>query len=400
MKKIYSLEQAKDLAGQRVLVRVDFNVPLKDDHLTSEGDTRLRLALPTIKYLAEKRAKVILLAHLGRPGGKVDERLRLRPVAVYLAGLLGRPVVPLADTVGPAVQKVIERLHGGEVVMLENLRFASGEDENDKSFTKELAALGDLYVNEAFSVSHRRAASVVALAKLLPSFGGFQLLKEVTELTRVREQPRRPLVVIMGGAKMSTKFGLLQYYIKEADRVLVGGGIANIFLAAAGTAVGRSALESSFIKSAKELLKQGRVGEEGQKLFLPLDVVVRDKAGRVREIQIGVEKIRDDEEIGDVGLRTRRRYAEEIRQAREVIWNGPVGIFEDERLATGTLGLVQALADLSKEQVRSVVGGGETVEAVQRLGVQSKLGFVSSGGGAMLEFLEGKKLLGIEALKR
>ena len=400
MKKIYSLEQAKDLAGQRVLVRVDFNVPLKDGRLTSEGDTRLRLALPTIKYLAEKRAKVILLAHLGRPGGKVDERLRLRPVAVYLAGLLKRPVVPLADTVGPAVVQVIERLHGGEVVMLENLRFSAGEDENDKSFAKKLAALGDLYVNEAFPVSHRRATSVVALAKELPSFGGFQLLKEVTELTRVREQPQRPLVVIMGGAKMSTKFGLLQYYLKEADRILVGGSIANIFLAASGVAVGRSALESSFIKSAKELLKQGRVGEEGQKLFLPLDVVVRDTAGRVREIQIGVEKIRDDEEIGDVGLRTRRRYVEEIKQAREVIWNGPIGIFEDERLATGTLGLAQALADLPKEQVRSVVGGGETVEAVQRLGVQNKLGFVSSGGGAMLEFLEGKKLPGVEALKR
>lgn len=389
-----------ELEGKRVLVRVDFNVPLKDGRLTPEGDTRLRLALPTIKYLAEKRAKVILLAHLGRPGGKVDERLRLRPVATYLSGLLNRPVVPLADTVGTAVTQVIERLHGGEVVMLENLRFDAGEDENDQSFAKKLAALGDLYVNEAFPVSHRRAASVVALAKLLPSFGGIQLLKEVTELTRVRESPRRPLVVIMGGAKMSTKFGLLQYYLKEADQVLVGGGIANIFLAASGVAVGRSAVEPTFVKSAKSLLKQGRVGEEGQKLFLPLDVVVRDTAGRVREVQIGVEKIRDDEEIGDVGLRTRRLYAEHIRESGEVVWNGPVGIFEDERLATGTLGLVQALADLPREQTRSIVGGGETVEAVQRLGVQNKLSFVSSGGGAMLEFLEGKKLPGVEALKR
>ncbi len=400
MKKIFSLERAKDLAGKRVLVRVDFNVPLKDGRVAPEGDTRLRRTCETIQYLTTRRAKVILLSHLGRPGGKVDERLRLKPVAYHLMQILGQPVVPLPETVGSKVGSVVERLHGGEVVILENLRFNPGEDKNDLKFARQLAALGDLYINEAFSVSHRRAASVVALPKLLPAFGGFQLLREVSELTRVRERPRRPLLVIMGGAKISSKFGLLKHYIKEADFVLVGGGIADVLLAAQGIEIGRSAVEREFIKSAKTLLKLGRVGEEQAKLFLPLDVVVRDKVGQVREVQLDQEKIKSTEEIGDIGLKTRRLFVEMLARAREVIWNGPVGIFEDERLASGTLGLIQALANLSREQTWSVVGGGETVEAVEELGVADKLGFVSSGGGAMLEFLEGKKLPGVEALRR
>jgi phosphoglycerate kinase len=382
-----------DVQGKRVLVRVDFNVPIESGKVLD--DWRLRATLPTIRYLTERGAKVILLSHLGRPKGKRDEQFSLRPVAQRLSELLGQPVQFADDCVGEVAEQTVAQLQAGEVLLLENLRFHAGEEANDDSFAQQLARLGDVFVNDAFGAAHRAHASVHAITKFLPSYAGLLMEREVTHLSRLLEAPEKPFVAVLGGAKVSDKIGVIRNLLTKVDALLIGGAMAFTFLKAQGYETGKSLVEADKLDLANALLGEAR--EKGVELVLPVDVAVAESDAEDAATQVvPVTAIPADKAGYDIGPETANLFAERIRTAKTVFWNGPMGRFERTPFKAGTKAIAEALAQCSGT---TVVGGGETAAAAFEFGIADKVTHVSTGGGAALELLEGRELPGIAVLK-
>ena len=382
-----------DPSGKKVLVRVDFNVPLADGAVAD--DTRIRAALPTITYLLERGAAIALCSHLGRPKGP-EPKQSLRPVARRLGELLGRELPLLPDSVGPAVRDVVGKLRPGEVVLLENVRFHPEEEKNDLAFAKELARGYDLYVNDAFGAAHRAHASTEGVARILPAYAGLLLEKELLALGGLVESPLRPFVAIIGGAKVSTKIDVLRALLARVDALAIGGGMANTFLLATGCKIGRSLAEPDRAGEASAILDDAKA--QGKRVLLPDDVLCApsvDDDGARRATVKKVDDVPDDQSIVDVGPRTIELYATEIRRAKTIFWNGPLGVFEIPTFATGTKRVAELLA---ASGAVTVVGGGESVQAVEELGLADRMTHVSTGGGASLELIEGKTLPGVAAI--
>jgi len=382
-----------DVTNKRVLVRADFNVPLKDGEVAD--DWRIRATLPTIQHLIERGAKVILMSHLGRPKGKVVDELRLDPVAKRLSELLGKPVRKLNDCIGSEVEAAVAQMQPGDVILLENVRFYRGEEENDAEFARRLASLGDLYVNDAFGAAHRAHASVHAITQFLPSAAGLLMEKEVENLSRLLEAPQRPFVAVLGGVKVSDKIGVIRNLMKRVDSLLIGGAMAYTFFRAQGLQTGRSLVEEDKIELARQLLDEAN--QSGVRLMLPEDVVVADRDAEDATTKVvPSDQIPEDMMGMDIGPNTRQRYAAAIREAATVFWNGPMGRFEVEIFSEGTKAIAQALTECKGV---TVVGGGETAAAAIQYGIAEKVTHVSTGGGAALEFLEGRQLPGVEVLR-
>jgi len=383
-----------DVAGQRVLVRVDFNVPLEDGQITDS--TRIEQALPTIQYLTSQGAKVILLSHFGRPKGQVVDELRLDPIAAKLAELLGHPVKKLNDCVGEAVEAELKMLKAGEVALLENTRFHAGETENNSDFAKELASLGDIFVQDAFGAVHRAHASTVGIAELLPTVAGLLVAREVAALSQIFEEPKRPLVLVTGGAKIDTKLGILKTFASIADTVLLGGGIANTFLAAEGFEVGASLHEPDMLETAREILMTAG----NNCIILPSDVVAADAADELSDstptVDIHADALPHNMRMLDIGAESQAVCVDTIQSAGTVIWNGPVGLYEKQPFTAGTRAIAEACA---ATKATTILGGGDTLDAIKRFGIPAdQFTHVSTGGGAMLEFLEGKELPGLAVI--
>ncbi|MCL4545258.1 MAG: phosphoglycerate kinase [Chloroflexi bacterium] len=384
-----------EVAGKQVLVRVDFNVPLTPGGDVAD-DTRLRASLPTIKFLLDRGSAVILMSHLGRPKG-ADKRLSLAPVAKRFAILLGRPVAFADDCVGPSAASAAAALKPGDVLLLENVRFHPEEEKNDQAFAGQLARLGDAYVNDAFGTAHRAHATTEALAHLLPSAAGFLLLREVETLTGILNNPAHPFTAIIGGSKISTKIAVVEHLLPRVDTLVLGGGMANTFLKAQGYAVGGSLVEDDQLDVARNILHTAN--ERGVRVILPTDVVIADRfAADAQRRVVAAPAVPAGWSILDVGPQTVTAIRDVVRTSATVLWNGPLGVFEFPAFAQGTLELAQALADTP--QVTSVVGGGESVAAVEQAGVADRITHVSTGGGASLELLEGRVLPGVAALER
>ncbi|GBC91742.1 Phosphoglycerate kinase [bacterium HR15] len=378
-----------EVQGKRVLVRVDFNVPLQNGQITD--DRRIRESLPTIQYLLQHGAKVILMSHLGRPKGKRDPQYSLRPVAERLSELLQRPVRFLEDCVGEAVEQAVQTMAPGEVVLLENLRFHPKEEANDPAFAQALARLGEIYVNDAFGSAHRAHASTEGVAHYLPAVAGLLMEKELRYLGNALMKPERPFIAILGGAKVHDKIGVIQNLLPKVDRLLIGGGMAFTFIKARGYEIGRSLLDSESVEFAHRVLQ-----EAGDKILLPVDVVVAPEPRADAPTQIvPIEQIPPDQMGLDIGPQTVARFGEVIRTARTIVWNGPLGMFELAPFAAGTRGILQAVAESGAV---SILGGGDTAAAAEQLGFADRITHLSTGGGASLEFLEGRELPGIAAL--
>ena len=382
-----------DWSGKRALVRVDFNVPLDNGRITD--DTRVRAALPTIKYLLDNGAAVVLMSHLGRPKKKVVDSLRLAPVATHLAELLARPVKTVPVTTGPEAEAAAQALAPGEVLMLENTRFDAREEANDESMSRELAKLGDVYVNDAFGAAHRAHASTEGVAHFLPAVSGLLLEKEIAELGSLLESPERPFVAIMGGAKISDKITVITNLLRLVDSLLIGGGMANTFFLAMGKKVGDSLVEPDAVEEVNKILffAQGR----GAQILLPSDAVIANgmDASAERKVIAVDDGVPDGWKILDIGPASAAAFGKEIRAAKTVFWNGPMGYFEAAPFAEGTRAIAQAMADSSG---RTVIGGGDSVAAVEQMGLADKIGHISTGGGASLELIEGRVLPGVAAL--
>ena len=382
-----------DVDGKRVLCRVDFNVPIKDGVV---GDTtRISAALPTIKYLVEHNARVILMSHLGRPKGDGPEpELSLKPVAEKLAEMSGLPVQFVADTYGDEAKAAVDALESGHVLVLENVRFAKREKKNDPEIAKILASYGDVFVLDAFGTAHRAQGSVVGPAAYIPAVAGFLLEKEVDTLTGIFADPERPFVAIVGGSKVSSKIGVLDHLIDSADTLIIGGGMAYTFFLAKGYTVGTSLKEEDWVERAGEMLKKAE--DKGVKILLPVDNVVTDHFGEdaVGEV-VDSDKIPDDRMGMDIGPKTEALYAEALKGAKTVFWNGPMGVFEMDQFAHGTEAVARAVAD---SDCTSIIGGGDSVAAINKFGLADKMSWISTGGGASMELVEGKALPGVEAL--
>jgi phosphoglycerate kinase len=389
-----------DPSGKKVFVRVDANCPLKTSHakdgeLEVADDTRLRAFLPTVNYLLEHGAGVALCSHLGRPKGP-DPKLSLKPVARRLGELLEREVPLLPDSVGSYVREAVAKLRSGDVVLLENVRFHAEEEKNDAAFAKELASGYDLYVNDAFGAAHRAHASTEGVAKILPAYAGLLLEKELLALGGLLTAPQRPFLAIIGGAKVSSKIAVLRALLARVDSLAIGGGMANTFLLATGHKIGRSLAEPDRAGEAKVILDDAKA--QGKRVLLPIDVLCApsvDEAGARAATVRAIDEVSDDLAIVDIGPRTIERYADEIRHAKTIFWNGPVGVFEIPAFATGTKRVAELLA---ASGAVTVVGGGESVQAVEELGLADKMTHVSTGGGASLELIEGKTLPGVAAI--
>ncbi|MDP9280953.1 MAG: phosphoglycerate kinase [Chloroflexota bacterium] len=382
-----------DPSGKKVLVRVDFNVPLADDAVAD--DTRIRAALPTIRYLLEHGATIALCSHLGRPK-RPDPKQSLRPVAQRLGELLGHDVPLVPDSIGSAVREAVAQLRPGDVVLLENVRFHPEEEKNDPAFAKELASGYDLYVNDAFGAAHRAHASTEGVARFLPAYAGLLLEKELLALGGLVSAPDRPFLAIIGGAKVSTKIDVLRALLARVDALAIGGGMANTFLLATGHKIGRSLAEPERAGGARAILDDAKT--QGKRVLLPVDVLCApsaDEAGARAATVKGIDDVSDDLAIVDIGPRTIERYADEIRRAKTIFWNGPVGVFEIPAFANGTKRVAELLA---ASGAATVVGGGESVQAVEELGLAPKMTHVSTGGGASLELIEGKTLPGVAAI--
>ncbi len=383
-----------DLKNKRVLMRADFNVPVKDGVITD--DTRIRAALPTIKYILDQEGvSLVLMSHLGRPKGSVKPELSLKPVAKHLSNLLGREVKMAPDCIGEEVEKMAKELGAGEVLLLENLRFHAEEEKNDSEFAKKLASLGEIYVNDAFGTAHRAHASTEGVAHYLPAVAGFLMEKEIKFLGGVVENPEKPFVAIIGGAKVSTKIGVLESLLKNVNTLIIGGGMSYTFLKVLGHSIGKSLLEEEFLDTAKKLLD--KASELGVKVLLPQDHLVASEFSENAEAEyVGSVDIPEGKIGMDIGKKTLDTYRDVIANAKTVVWNGPLGVFEFDNFANGTLEVAKMVAECKGT---TVVGGGDSVAAVNKFGLADKIDHVSTGGGASLEYLEGKELPGIKVLE-
>ena len=383
-----------EISGKRVLVRVDFNVPLDEETGEITDDGRIRATLPTIKYLIERGARVILMSHLGRPKGKVVDNLRLSVVARRLSRLLGQHVGTTSDCVGPEVEKSIANLKGGDVLLLENLRFHPDEEAGNASLAQALANLGDVFVNDAFGAAHRAHASIVGVTSYLPAVAGFLMEKEIKNLGGILENPAHPFAALLGGAKVSDKVSVLENIIEKVDSLLIGGGMAATFLKAKSLEVGLSLVEADRLDNAAGLIE--KVTRRGARLLLPVDVIVADETNIETRVEtVSVANIPQDKKIVDIGPQTLKNFREELQKCKTVFWNGPMGIYEIPRFAQGTQEMARLLADLN---ATTILGGGSTAEIVSDMGLADKMTFVSTGGGASLEFLGGDTLPGVAAL--
>jgi len=379
-----------DFKGKRVLVRVDFNVPIKDGVVTD--DTRIKAALPTLQYLLDHGASLVLCSHLGRPKEGPDPQFSMKPVAEHLAKIMGKPVAFAEDCIGPVAEKAAKALKPGDILVLENTRFHKGETKNDPEMAKQLAALADIYVNDAFGSAHRAHASTEGVARYLPAVAGFLMEKEIQYLGQAIADPKKPFVAILGGAKISDKIGVIRNLLTKADQVLIGGGMANTFFKAQGYPVGDSLVEDEALETAKQLLAEG-----GTKLRLPVDVVIADKFedGAAKKV-ISMGPVPDGWRIMDIGPETVATFSKVILPAGTVVWNGPMGVFEFPNFAEGTFGIAKAVAECKGV---TIVGGGDSVSAVKKSGVADKITHISTGGGASLEMLEGLVLPGVAVLQ-
>ena len=395
MKKCVSDLSDAQLRGKRVLVRVDFNVPMDKQKKTVKDDMRIVSSLPTIRYLIEKGSKVILVSHLGRPEG-VTEGLRMDPIAKRLEELLGKKVIKLDDCVGPEVERAIAAMEGGEIVMLENVRFHPEEEANDANFAKRLAALADVYVNDAFGTAHRAHASTEGVARILPGICGFLIAKELEIMGKALDDPKRPFVAIIGGAKVSTKISVIGNLARKVDTLIIGGGMIFTFLKARGVEVGRSLVEEKFIAQAGEIWNE-LTAMPHLKLVTPVDAVITTElvAGAPSRI-VPIDRIPADMMGVDIGPETVERFKAAIGSAGTIIWNGPLGVFEQEPFDRGTNEIARALA---ASGAVTIIGGGDSALAVEKAGVADKMTHISTGGGASLEYLEGRELPGIAALQ-
>ncbi|WP_320663374.1 phosphoglycerate kinase [Prochlorococcus sp. MIT 1223] len=388
---------AEDLCGKRVLVRVDFNVPLNDEGEITD-DTRIRAALPTINDLISKGSRVILAAHFGRPKGKVNETMRLTPVATRLGELLGKTVAKTQSCFGEAAQEQVQKMLNGEVLLLENVRFVAGEEKNDSEFAKELGSLADLYVNDAFGAAHRAHASTEGVTKFLsPCVAGYLMEKELQYLQGAIDEPKRPLAAIVGGSKVSSKIGVLESLIDKCDKVLIGGGMIFTFYKARGLSVGKSLVEEDKLELAKELELKAKA--KGVQFLLPTDVVLADDFSPEASSQISsIDSIPDGWMGLDIGPDSVSLFQDALTDCKTVIWNGPMGVFEFEKFANGTNSIATTLAELGKQGCCTIIGGGDSVAAVEKAGLAAAMSHISTGGGASLELLEGKSLPGVAAL--
>ncbi|MEA2088251.1 MAG: phosphoglycerate kinase [Patescibacteria group bacterium] len=410
--KLKSIKDIKNLKSKRIIVRVGFNVPLNKNKIID--DRKIQSVLPTINYLIEKNAKVILISHLGRPDknqkSKIknqnnglhfkinkDEEFSLKPIAKRLEKLLNKKVKFISDCVGEKVEKEISKMKDKEIILLENLRFYKEEEKNSKIFAKSLSKFGDIYINEAFSVSHRNHASVSAITKFLPSFAGFLLEAEVFNLLKQLKNPQRPYIILLGGAKLSTKIKLIEILGKKADKILIGGAIANVFLKAKGYEIGKSLAEKNMIIQAKAMLKKRNLSK---KFLLPTDVVIGKSINKAERVELKkVEGIQNNDIILDIGVETVYAYSQILKKAKTILWNGPMGKFEFKQFSHGSLMLARVIASVSSDRVFSVCGGGETAEILDLTKMEKFVSWVSTGGGAMLSFLANEEMPGIEPLK-
>lgn len=382
-----------DLKGKVVFCRVDFNVPMKDGNITDE--TRINAALPTIKYLTEQGAKVLLASHLGRPKGQVVEELRLDPVAQRLSDLLGKEVVKTDEAYGEEVEKALASLEEGGVILLENVRFYPGEEKNDPELAEKFAALADVYVNDAFGAAHRAHASTEGIAKHLPAVSGLLMEKELEVLGKALSNPDRPFTAIIGGAKVKDKIDVIDNLLDKVDNLIIGGGLGYTFIKALGHDVGKSLLEEDKIETAKAFMEKAK--KNGVNLLIAEDVLVADDfSNDANTKNVNIDSIPSDWEGLDIGTKTIEKYVKVIKESKLVIWNGPMGVFEIDAFANGTRSVANALAEAT--DTYSVIGGGDSAAAVEKFGLADKMSHISTGGGASLEFMEGKALPGVEAL--
>ena len=384
-----------EVTGRRVFLRADLNVPLDDGRITD--DTRIRASLPTIVNLLERGASVVLASHLGRPKGKVNDALRLKPVADRLSQLLGRPVRMTGDALGPGVQVAVDKLRPGDLLLLENLRFHGEEEANDPEFARSLAENADLYVNDAFGAAHRAHASTEGITHHLPAVAGLLMEREVDALSRLLKKPARPFHAIIGGAKVSGKLEVLEALLSRCQAILVGGGMANTFLAAKGIELGKSLVEHESLADAERILAEAR--RKRVRFMLPVDAVIAPQIHhRARTATVAIDAVPKDQMVVDIGPATLAAYTEHLDKAKTVFWNGPMGVFEMTQMAAGTNAIAEYLAKRTSKGVVTIVGGGDSVAAVEQLGLAEAMTHVSTGGGASLEFLEGKTLPGVAAL--
>lgn len=395
-KTIASLTES-DISGKRVLVRADFNVPMNDKGEITD-DNRIRAALPTIKDLMSKNAKVILCSHMGRPKGEVKDKLRLTPIAERLSQLLEQEVVKCDDCIGDSVKQKVDALQNGQVALLENLRFYSEEEANDPEFSKKLAANADVYVNDAFGTAHRAHASTEGVTKhLSPCVGGYLIEKELDYLKNAVENPQRPFAAIIGGSKVSSKIGVIETLIEKCDKLIIGGGMIFTFFKARGMSVGNSLVENDKLELAKSL--EAKAKEKGVEILFPSDVVIADDFSESANTQtVTVENIPNGWLGLDIGPKSVEAFKEALADCKGIIWNGPMGVFEMEAFAKGTEAIARTLAELTENGATTIIGGGDSVAAVEKVGVADKMSHISTGGGASLELLEGKELPGIVAL--
>ena len=383
-----------DLKGKKVFVRCDFNVPL-DENGNITDNRRIVAALPTIKYLLEQNCKIILASHLGRPKGEVNPKFSLKPVANELSKLLGKEVKLAEDVVGPSAKELTSNVKEGEIVLLENVRFDAREEKNDESLSKEFASMAEIFVNDAFGTAHRAHSSTAGIAEFLPAVSGFLIEKELEFLGSALENPQRPFSAILGGAKVSDKLGVIESLLEKVDTLIIGGGMAYTFFKSIGYSVGKSICELDKLDLAKELMEKAK--QKNVKLVLPIDnVIAKEIAPDTENKVIDSDNIPDEWEGLDIGPKTVELFKEELKDAKTIIWNGPVGFSEYEIFANGTRSIAQALAE--KEDAVTIIGGGDSAAAIEKMGLSDKMTHISTGGGASLEFLEGKKLPGIECL--